>query len=133
MPVSDEGEERLMNVVAEGKRHVGVAPLRGHLALRRRMHRALIYLILSVGAVVLLFPLYWLVSTSLKATNEINVFPPTWIPSRLVWENYVTLFQTVPFWTYMQNSLIITLTSVVGTVFSSALVGFSFARLRFPG
>ncbi len=109
------------------------------LVQRRTVHartivaHTIIYVILAAGAVILMFPLYWMVSTSLKPLEEINAFPIIWIPSRLAWENYASLFQTVPFWTYVQNSLFITLTSVAGTVFSSALVGFSFARLRFPG
>jgi multiple sugar transport system permease protein len=122
-----------MSTVAERARRVGVTTHPRHVVLTRYTRRALLYLIMIAGALVLLFPLYWLISTSLKPTDEINVFPPIWVPSRLVWQNYVNLFQTVPFWTYLENSLFVTLTSVVGTVFSSALVGFSFARLRFPG
>jgi multiple sugar transport system permease protein len=122
-----------MSTVAERARRVGVTTRPRHVVLTRYTRRALLYLIMIAGALVLLFPLYWLISTSLKPTDEINVFPPIWVPSRLVWQNYVNLFQTVPFWTYLENSLFVTLTSVVGTVFSSALVGFSFARLRFPG
>jgi ABC-type glycerol-3-phosphate transport system permease component len=122
-----------MSTVAERERRVGVTTHLRHVALTHYTRRALLYLIMIAGALVLLFPLYWLISTSLKPTDEINVFPPIWVPSRLVWQNYVNLFQTVPFWTYLENSLFVTLTSVVGTVFSSALVGFSFARLRFPG
>ncbi len=121
-----------MSTVAEGERRVGVT-LQRHMALTHYSRRALLYFTMIAGALVLLFPLYWLVSTSLKATDEIDVFPPIWVPSHLLWQNYVTLFETVPFWTYLKNSLLVTLTSVVGTVFSSALVGFSFARLRFPG
>src|SRR5216117_2249612 len=97
------------------------------------MSRWLIYLTLVAGAAVLMFPLYWLVSTSVKPLEEINAFPPIWVPSRLAWENYGSLFQTVPFWGYLRNSLFVTLTSVVGTTFSSSMVGYSFARLRFPG
>jgi len=122
-----------VSTVAEGERRVVVPEQRRYAPLRHDAGRALLYITMCVGALVLLFPLYWLVSTSLKPTEEINVFPPIWVPSRLIWKNYVTLFQTVPFWTYLKNSLFVTLTSVVGTVFSSALVGFSFARLRFPG
>jgi multiple sugar transport system permease protein len=122
-----------MSTVAERERRAGVMTHQRHVALTHYTRRALLYLTMIAGALVLLFPLYWLVSTSLKPTDEINVFPPIWVPSRLVWQNYVTLFETVPFWTYLKNSLFVTLTSVLGTVFSSALVGFSFARLRFPG
>ena len=118
-----------MSTVAERERRVGVTPHPRPVALTHYTRRALLYLVMIAGALVLLFPLYWLVSTSLKATDEIDVFPPIWVPSHLLWQNYVTLFETVPFWTYLKNSLLVTLTSVVGTVFSSALVGFSFAAV----
>ena len=95
--------------------------------------RTLLYAVLGAGAVILLFPLYWLASTGLKPTEEISAYPIIWVPSRIAWENYSTLFSVVPFWTYLKNSLIIALVSAAGTTFSSSLVGYSFARLRFPG
>jgi multiple sugar transport system permease protein len=104
-----------------------------HVTLTERSGRLLLYFILIAGAVILMFPLYWLISTSVKPTDEISAFPIIWAPSRLAWENYGNLFKTVPFLGYLKNSLFITLTSLVGTVFSSALAGYSFARLRFPG
>lgn len=110
-----------------------IAPRRRPGALLKLASRALLYLVLGVGAVLLLFPLYWLASTSLKPTAEISAYPIIWVPSRWAWENYSTLFSVVPFWTYLKNSLIIALVSAAGTVFSSSLVGYSFARLRYPG
>jgi ABC-type glycerol-3-phosphate transport system permease component len=124
-----------MSTIIEGRqaRHEVVSARRRQLPLGERILRVLIYLALFGGALVLMFPLYWLVSSSVKSLSDINAFPPMWIPSQLEWINYPTLFQTLPFWTYLQNTLIITLTSVAGTTFSSSLVGYSFARLRFPG
>ncbi|SRR5579883_1217805 len=110
----------------------GVTPRRRS-TMGSRVGRVLIYVNLIVGAVVLMFPLYWLISASLKPLDEISAFPIIWVPSRLVWENYVNLFQTVPIVTYLQNSLFVAATSMIGTTFSSSLVGYSFARLRFPG
>lgn len=121
-------------ITTSGPRVAGTSVSRAqHTSFTHLGGRALLYLILIAGAVILMFPLYWLISTSLKPLDEISAYPIIWVPSRLAWENYGNLFKTVPFLGYVRNSLIITLTSVVGTVFSSALVGFSFARLRFPG
>src|SRR5690348_332714 len=103
-----------MSTVAQGKRGIEeVVPRARHVTLGQRLGRVLIYVNLAAGAVILLFPLYWLVSTGLKPTEEVSAFPIIWIPSRLAWENYATLFQTVPFWGYLQNSLFVTLSSMV--------------------
>lgn len=95
--------------------------------------RTLVYLLLIAGAIVLLFPLFWMLSSSLKPTDELNAYPIIWWPSRLVWDNYSTMWNTVPFLTYFRNSCTVAIIATAGTTFSSALVGFSFARLRFPG
>src|ERR1035437_5581576 len=108
---------------------------------RRRMRsllstgltRTLVYLLLIAGAIVLLFPLFGMLSSSLKPTDELNAYPIIWWPSRLVWDNYSTMWNTVPFLTYFRNSCTVAIIATAGTTFSSALVGFSFARLRFPG
>jgi ABC-type glycerol-3-phosphate transport system permease component len=97
------------------------------------LRRVLLYCLLLLGTVILLFPLYWMVSSSLKPLDEINAFPIIWIPSRLVWENYSNMWNTVPFLTYFKNSCIVAILATTGTTLSSALVGFSFARLRYPG
>jgi multiple sugar transport system permease protein len=97
------------------------------------LRRTLLYLILIAGAAILLFPLFWMLSSSLKPTDELNAYPIIWWPSHLVWDNYSTMWNTVPFLTYFKNSCIIAIIATAGTTFSSALVGFSFARLRFPG
>lgn len=101
--------------------------------LRFILKRILLYGLLLAGSVILMFPLYWMLSSSLKPLDEINAFPIIWIPSRLVWDNYSNMWNTVPFLTYFRNSCIVAITATVGTTFSSALVGFSFARLRYPG
>jgi multiple sugar transport system permease protein len=101
--------------------------------LRAILLRVLVYGLLLVGTIILLFPLYWMLSSSLKPLDEINAFPIIWVPSRLVWENYSNMWNAVPFLTYFKNSCIIAIIATIGTTFSSALVGYSFARLRYPG
>ena len=56
--------------------------------LRRTMRRGLVLLLLILGALMMTVPFYWLVSSSLKAPNNIWLFPPQWIPNPVRWQNY---------------------------------------------
>lgn len=103
-------------------------------AIERRQH-LLTHLVLILGAVVILFPIAWMVSTSLKAPNQVQQFPPIWIPNPLVWENYsraVTIFP-VPFITFVWNSFYLSGMNVIGSIVSNTIVAYAFARLRFRG
>jgi len=101
--------------------------------VRRLVGRTLTYLVLIACAIVLLFPFYWLASSAFKTSDEIAAYPVIWVPGRLAWENFGTLFQSLPMGTYFFNTLFVAVCSAIGTTFSSALAGYSFARLRFPG
>ncbi|MBN1261476.1 MAG: carbohydrate ABC transporter permease [Anaerolineae bacterium] len=80
-----------------------------------------------------LIPTLWMVVSSLKASTEIFSHPIVWIPKDPQWRNYVRAFQELPLERFAWNSFVVVVGAVVGTVISSALVGFSFARLRWPG
>ena len=102
---------------------------------QERLRSIATHLVLILGALVVLFPIAWMISTSLKAPNQVKQFPPIWIPNPLVWENYVravTIFP-VPFWTFLWNSVFLSLANVFGSVASCTIVAFAFARLRFRG
>lgn len=101
--------------------------------MRRKLGKFPIYGLLVMGSALFLIPLLWMISTSLKAEGAIFVFPPQWIPKSLHWENYKTALTILPFATFFKNTCIITFFSLVGTLLSSSLVAFGFARLRFPG
>ena len=96
------------------------------------MRRALVYVLLCAGAVVALLPFLWMLSTSLKPMDQILVFPPVWVPRPAVTEHYVAVFREFPFAVYLRNTLTVCVFTVIGTVFSSSLVAYAFARLRFP-
>jgi multiple sugar transport system permease protein len=91
------------------------------------------YIILGFFAVTLALPLVWLVSTSLKTGAQIFVMPPKWIPEPIVWQNYPDAFQAVPFHRYFWNTIQIVILATLGTLFTSSMAAFAFARLRFPG
>jgi ABC-type glycerol-3-phosphate transport system permease component len=84
--------------------------------------------------IVFLIPFVWMLSTSVKPSSEVFIFPPKWIPSRFQFDNYVrALIVDLPFVQYFINTIEVTLLSLVGDVLSCSLVAFGFARLRFPG
>lgn len=88
---------------------------------------------LMAGSLSFLFPLFWMVSTSLKTTEEILAFPPPLLPARLVWANYAEAFTIVPLLRFFLNSLFVVGMCVVGNVATAAMCAFGFARLRAPG
>lgn len=99
---------------------------------------ALLQFVLIVGSLVFLAPLVWMIGTSVKGDKEISHIPPVFFPHHAVWANYPDALNYLPKDTFfglitLRNTLIIAVLSVVGTVLSSSLVAFGFARLRWPG
>lgn len=95
--------------------------------------RAVIYLILITSSALLLIPLAWMLTTSLKESVAVFAFPPVWIPHPVAWHNYADVFAKAPFARFYLNTVIITVLSLIGQVASASLVAYGFARLRFPG
>ncbi|WP_253187271.1 carbohydrate ABC transporter permease [Paenibacillus sp. GP183] len=91
------------------------------------------YTILILGSIVMLFPFAWLLRSSVMTTNQIFVFPPEWIPSPFAWSNYKESLTIVPFNLFFLNTMTIELFAVSGIVITSAMAGYSFSRLRWPG
>lgn len=95
--------------------------------------RICVYGMLVVGACMYLFPFLWMISTSLKAPTELMTHPPVFIPETPLWSNYVDALNYFPFWRYLLNSVFLVVMTMIGSVLSSALVGYAFARLQWPG
>jgi multiple sugar transport system permease protein len=89
--------------------------------------------VLLLGAAVMLLPFVWMLSTSLKPPYELFTVPPTWIPSDFQWDTYAKAMSAGNFGRYALNSLFLALANMVTNVLLSALAGYAFARLRFPG
>ncbi len=101
--------------------------------LRQIIGRFLVLSMLTVGALVMSLPFYWLVSSSLKAPNKIWLFPPQWIPDPVLWQNYVEALTASPFHLFLWNTLIIVVFNEVGVLLTASMAAYSFARLRFRG
>ncbi|MFN8493187.1 MAG: carbohydrate ABC transporter permease [Caldilineaceae bacterium] len=100
---------------------------------QRTISKLLGFLFVGGGGLVMMLPFVWLISSSFKAASKIYVFPPQLIPDPFRWQNYVEVFSAVPVLLYTQNTLIVTVFATIGTVLSSIIAGYAFARLRFKG
>ena len=91
------------------------------------------YIIMTIVSLLVLFPYYWMVCTSLKTPAKIFVSPPQWWPDPIRWENYTELFTMSNYGVYLWNSLKVAALTTLGTVVVSALAAYALAKIRFPG
>ena len=91
------------------------------------------WLILLLGGIIMMIPFLWMVTSSLKTIDEIYTFPPQFIPSALQWQNYYEAWTALPFNRFFLNSAVISVSVVIGQLFTCSLAGYAFGRLRFPG
>lgn len=92
------------------------------------------YVLLVAIALVMLLPLLWLVSTSIKSpTEDIFQFPPQFLPERPTWQNFQTVWQTHPFARYLFNSTLVAVLTVGCNLLFCSLAAYPLARLQFRG
>ena len=90
-------------------------------------------LVLIAVAVIYLLPFLWMLSTSLKADQELYAFPPILIPIPPIVQNYKEALNYFPFMRYFLNSVIISVGTVIGTLISCPLVAYSFSKIKWWG
>jgi len=105
---------------------------KGSLKTSYRIERAVGLAVLVFLSFLFMIPLAITVSDSLKSFNEIYESPRVWIPNPPRFENFVYIFQMLPFHLFILNTVCIVSLALFGQVSSACLVGFSFARLRWP-
>lgn len=93
----------------------------------------LLYAVLIILSVMFVFPFFWTISSSLKAPDEILNFPPAIFPAVPKWVNYEQVFQRAPFARWILNTVFVVALATLGTVLSSSLVAYSFARFKYRG
>lgn len=93
----------------------------------------LVYSILVLLSLIFTLPLLWMVTTSLKEQGQVFQVPPVWIPDPFRWDNYPEAIRRAPLWLWLYNTATITVLATIGNVITASMVGFGFARLRFPG
>jgi multiple sugar transport system permease protein len=101
--------------------------------MSRRVSRIFLLTVLSLGVALSIVPFFWLVRSSFMNMLEIYTVPPLIWAKKTTLDNYHTVFfADVPFFGYVINTLTITLPVILGTVLTSSMAGYGFARFRFP-
>lgn len=122
-----------MNAASSVLTHQLWLTVRSRRLVWRVVRRLLTYAIILAGAALLLLPFLWMLSTSLKPDRQVFVYPPEWIPDPVMWSNYLKAWTALPFTRYLQNTMLITGLAMLGDVSVSAIVGYAFSKLRWPG
>jgi N,N'-diacetylchitobiose transport system permease protein len=99
----------------------------------RRRRRVALNLVAVVVIVVALFPVYWMVLTSLRRGSDIKAPTPSFLPTNATLDNYRRVFERDYFWTAMRNSVMVTTIVVVAALFVGFLAALALSRFRFRG
>ncbi|MEV8377028.1 carbohydrate ABC transporter permease [Kribbella sp. NPDC056861] len=106
-------------------------PIVGSKPPAERAGRILLYVALSLGALVMITPFVWMVLTAFKSDLEIAKF--SWLPGELRWHNFVEAMQTAPFLRYFRNSLFIAVGETAFTLAVCTTAGYALAKLPIRG
>jgi multiple sugar transport system permease protein len=99
----------------------------------RIVSSTIMYVVLIICAFISLFPFVWMLSSSLKNDLEVFKYPIEWIPKVLHWSNYSDVLGKFNFFNYFKNTVIVSVTITIGTLFTSILAAYAFAKIRFRG
>ncbi|MDR0465071.1 MAG: carbohydrate ABC transporter permease [Treponema sp.] len=86
-----------------------------------------------IMAILVLFPIWWIIRSSLMSLPELYASPPAVIPPNWLFSNYPRALEQFPFWLYLKNTMTIIIPAVLAGTITATFCGYAFARLRFPG
>lgn len=96
------------------------------------LSKSILYLILLIMAAAMIVPFLWMLSSSVKLDREVfNMNPFVWIPEKPRWRNYTDIWIKVPFFKYVQNTVILTLVVTCLQILTSSFAAYAFAKLDF--
>ena len=99
----------------------------------RASWKALVLGLLVLGSMMFSVPFFWTLSTALKTNQEIAKDPTRVIPAQPTLENFPAAWSALPFPSFVLNTIFVTVLATFGTVLSSSLVAYGFARFNFKG
>jgi multiple sugar transport system permease protein len=95
--------------------------------------KVLVYAFLMLMALIVLFPFYWMISSSLKSLAEYKLSVPTFWPKQIIWSNYAEAFTTANLGKLFMNTAYVGVVSTILSLVITVLSAFAFARLEFKG
>lgn len=90
-----------------------------------------LYLILILIAIIMLVPFAWMLSASLKLDKDVFTMPIKWIPNEPRWDNYIRIWKTIPLFTFLKNTVKLTVIITLLQLFTSSFAAYAFAKLDF--
>lgn len=116
------------------EKHTDYAKIEKQARIRSRVRSTAVHILLSLWAVIVLFPFYWMVLTSVKSYGDYNSeYIPKFFTLSPTLQNYVDAFTAVPLGRYFTNTLVFTLITTLLMLSVITLAAFAFARLEFKG
>ena len=100
---------------------------------RKRISHLFAFVLMLFIGLIMVFPLFWMVRSSVMTQSEIFRKPMQWLPERIQWKNYVDIMTLRPFARWICNSAFIVVFNVLGTMLTSSMAAFALARLKFRG
>lgn len=97
------------------------------------INKILFYLLLIVGASIMLIPFLWMISTSLKPDGATMVMPPEFVPNEPTTKNYEQVTQQFPMMRFLWNSIVVAVLTTIGQMIFSSMAAYAFARMQFRG
>jgi len=91
------------------------------------------FLFLVAGSAIMLFPFIWMVLSSFKTPADVYAYPPKWIPSSFKFDNFMQVFDKIPFWRYYANSIYVSAWQTILQISISITAAYALAKLEFPG
>ena len=100
---------------------------------KKKIGDIILFIILCLGAVIIMVPIAWMLSTALKSAPEVAAYPPKLLPEKPLFENFAIAWSKAPFTRYTLNTLIIVFFNIIGGVFSNSFIAYGFAKIDFKG
>ncbi|SMF87845.1 carbohydrate ABC transporter membrane protein 2, CUT1 family (TC 3.A.1.1.-) [Paenibacillus uliginis N3/975] len=91
------------------------------------------YVALIIISMMFIMPFVWLIRSALMDLSQIFIMPPEWIPNPFRWDNFKRALTVLPFGTFFVNTLVIVISTLIGTVVTSTIAAFGFSRIQWKG
>ena len=96
-------------------------------------NKVLTFILLSILSILVLIPFFWMISSSVKANNQVFTVPIQWIPKEFHWDNYSKIWTTIPLLTFFKNTAFLSVIITIIQLFTSSFAAYGFSKLHFKG
>ncbi|MCM3731146.1 carbohydrate ABC transporter permease [Fictibacillus nanhaiensis] len=100
---------------------------------RKWLNKIVFYTTISLGALIMIIPFLWMLSTSIKDQGATMTLPPQFIPETITFTNYAQVAESFPIWKFLFNSFFVAVTSTLGQLLLCSMAAYAFSRLHFKG